>query len=163
MTHCNVIVALSNHILIRINLEGGSTFIINCLHSSNSVLKLISNFAICNHMSTAGEIHKSALDSDSHYNYGDKRDLCWHCLEYKSFIVLFSNCAHSICVQTITIVMFCYFVSFSYLNCVFAFCYFVLMKVDPMELQHCYYCIICILLQLRICASYIHINMEQSI
>ena len=51
--------------------------------------------------------------------------------------------------------MFCYSVSFSYLNCVFAFCYFVLMKVDPMELQHCYYCIICILLHLQICASYI--------
>ena len=40
-------------------------------------------------MSTAGEIHRSALDSDRHYNNRDKRDLFWHCLEYKSFIVLF--------------------------------------------------------------------------
>ena len=54
---------------LHINLEKRFTkFIMKCLSSTNSVVNIISNIAICNPMSTAGKNYRSALDVNGQYN-----------------------------------------------------------------------------------------------
>ena len=53
MTHCDVIVALSDQLPIKVSLERRFIrFIKKCLSSSNSIVNVISQIAICNPMST---------------------------------------------------------------------------------------------------------------
>ena len=69
MTHCDIIEALSNQLPLHINLEKRfTTFIKKCLSSTNSVVNIISNIAICNSMSTAGKNYRSVLDVNGQYN-----------------------------------------------------------------------------------------------
>ena len=69
MTHCDIIAALSNQLTLHINLEKRfRTFIKKCSSSTNSVVNIISNIAICNPMSTAGKNYRSVLDVNGQYN-----------------------------------------------------------------------------------------------
>ena len=69
MTHCDIIVPLSNQLPLHMNLEKRfTTFIKKCLSSTNSVVNIISNIALCNLMSTAGKIFRSVLDVNGQYN-----------------------------------------------------------------------------------------------
>ena len=69
MTHCDIIAALSNQLPLHMNLEKRfTTFIKICLSSTNSVVNIISNIAICNPMSTAGKNYRSVLDVNGQYN-----------------------------------------------------------------------------------------------
>ena len=69
MTHCDIIAALSNQLPLHMNLEKRfTTFIKKCLSSTNSVVNIISNIAICNPMSTAGKNYRSVLDVNGQYN-----------------------------------------------------------------------------------------------
>ena len=69
MTHCDIIVALSNQLPLHMNLEKRfTTFINKCLSSTNSVVNIISNIAICNPVSTAGKKYRSVLDVNGQYN-----------------------------------------------------------------------------------------------
>ena len=55
VTHCDVIAALSDQFPIKVSLERRFIrFIKKCLSSSNSIVNVISQIAICNPMSTAG-------------------------------------------------------------------------------------------------------------
>ena len=54
MTHCDVIAALSDQFPIKV--------------SSNSIVNVISQIAICNPMSTAGKNYRSVLDANGDYN-----------------------------------------------------------------------------------------------
>ena len=53
------------------------TFISKSLSSFSSVFKIISTFAICNPLSTAGKNYRPVLDSDGHYDNKQKR-LDWN-------------------------------------------------------------------------------------
>ena len=69
MIHCGIIVALSNQLPLHINIEKRiATFIKKCLSSTNSVVNIIFNIAICNPMSTAGKNYRSVLDVNGQYN-----------------------------------------------------------------------------------------------
>ena len=69
MTNCDIIAALSNQLPLHMNLEKRfTTFIKKCLSSTNSVVNIISNIAICNPMSTAGKNYRSVLDVNGQYN-----------------------------------------------------------------------------------------------
>ena len=69
MTHCDIIAALSNQLSIHINIEKRfTTFIQKCLSSTNSVVNIFSNIAICNPMSTSGKSYMSVLDVNGQYN-----------------------------------------------------------------------------------------------
>ena len=71
MTHCDTIAALSNQLPLHINPEKRfTTFIKKCLStcSTNSVVNIISNIAICNPMSTADKKYRSVLDVNGQYN-----------------------------------------------------------------------------------------------
>ena len=69
MTHCDIIAALSNQLPLHMNLDKRfTTFIKKCLSSTNSVVNIISNIAICNPMSTAGKNYRSVLDVNGQYN-----------------------------------------------------------------------------------------------
>ena len=69
MTHCDIIAALFNQLPLHMNIEKKITFIKKCLSSTNSVVNIISNIAICNPMSTAGKNYRSVLDVNSQYNH----------------------------------------------------------------------------------------------
>ena len=69
MTHCDVIAALSDQFPIKVSLERRFIrFIKKCLSSSNSIVNVISQIAICNPMSTAGKNYRSVLDANGDYN-----------------------------------------------------------------------------------------------
>ena len=69
MTHCDVIAALSDQFPIKASLERRFIrFIKKCLSSSNSIVNVISQIAICNPMSTAGKNYRSVLDANGDYN-----------------------------------------------------------------------------------------------
>ena len=69
MTHCDVIVALSDQLPIKVSLERRCIRFINkCLSSVNSIVNVISHIAICNPMSTAGKNYGSVLDANGDYN-----------------------------------------------------------------------------------------------
>ena len=69
MTHCDIIAALSNQLPLHMNLEKRfTTFIKKCLSSTNSVVNIISNIAICNPMFTEGKTYRSVLDVNGQYN-----------------------------------------------------------------------------------------------
>ena len=69
MTHCDVIAALSDQFPIKVSLERRCIrFIKKCLSSSNSIVNVISQIAICNPMSTAGNNYRSVLDANGDYN-----------------------------------------------------------------------------------------------
>ena len=61
---------MSNQLPLHMNLEKRfTTFIKKCLSSTNSVVNIISNIAICNPMHvTAGKSYRSVLDVNGHYN-----------------------------------------------------------------------------------------------
>ena len=62
MTHCDVIAALSDQLPIKVSLERiFIRFINKCLSSSNSIVNVISHFAIYNPMSTAGTNYRSVI------------------------------------------------------------------------------------------------------
>ena len=64
-THCNVITALSNQVLLISTLQNRCIrFMSKCLSSSNCILKLISQFAISNPMSAVGKNYRSLKDDD---------------------------------------------------------------------------------------------------
>ena len=68
-THCDIIAALSNQLPLHINIEKRfTTFIKKFLSSTNSVVNIIFNIAICNPMSTAGKNYRSVLDGNGQYN-----------------------------------------------------------------------------------------------
>ena len=63
MTHCDIIAAFYNQLPLHINLEKRFTTVIKkYLSSTNFVVNIISNIAICNPMSTAGKNYRSVLD-----------------------------------------------------------------------------------------------------
>ena len=65
----NVIAALSDQFPIKVSLERRFIrFIKKCLSSSNSIVNVISQIAICNPMSTAGKNYRSVLDANGDYN-----------------------------------------------------------------------------------------------
>ena len=67
--YCDIIAALSNQLPLHMDLENRfTTFIKKCLSSTNSVVSIISNIAICNPMSTAGKNYKSVRDVNGYYN-----------------------------------------------------------------------------------------------
>ena len=67
-SHCTTIHLIAKIINLH-NLEKSFiSFSIKCSFSSNLVLKIILNIAICNSMSTAGKNYKSVLNPDGHYN-----------------------------------------------------------------------------------------------
>ena len=69
MTHCDIIAALSNQLPLHMNLEKRfTTFIKKCLSSTNSVVNIISNIAICNPRSTTGKNYRSVQDVNGQYN-----------------------------------------------------------------------------------------------
>ena len=69
MTQCDVIAALSDQLPIKVSLERRFIrFIKKCLSSSNSIVNVISQIAICNPMSTAGKNYRSVLDANGDYN-----------------------------------------------------------------------------------------------
>ena len=69
MTHCNIIAALSNQLPQHINIEQRfTTFIKKCLSSTNSVVNIIFNIAICKPMSTACKKYRSVRDVNGQYN-----------------------------------------------------------------------------------------------
>ena len=69
MTHCDVSAALSDQFPIKVSLERRFIrFIKKCLSSSNSIVNVISQIAICNPMSTAGKNYRSVLDANGDYN-----------------------------------------------------------------------------------------------
>ena len=69
MTHCDIIAELSNQLTLHINLvKRFTTFIKKCLSSTNFAVNIMSNFAICNPMSTAGKNYRSVLDVYCQYN-----------------------------------------------------------------------------------------------
>ena len=68
MTHCDVFVALSDQLPIKISLEKRFIRFDNkCLSSSNSV-NVISHIAICNPISTTSKNYRSVLDANGDYN-----------------------------------------------------------------------------------------------
>ena len=68
-THCDIIAALSNQLPLHINIEKRfTTFIKKFLSSTNSVVNIIFNIAICNPMSTAGKNYRSVIDGNGQYN-----------------------------------------------------------------------------------------------
>ena len=80
-THCDIIVALSNQLPLHINIEKRfTTFINKFLSSTNSVVNIIFNIAICNPMSTAGKNYRSVLDGNNNsqlihdWNLNSERD-----------------------------------------------------------------------------------------
>ena len=70
MTHCDKIAALSDQFPIKVSLERFIRFIKKCLSSSNSIVNVISQIAICNPMSTAGKNYRWVLDANGDYNCG---------------------------------------------------------------------------------------------
>ena len=69
MIHCDIIAELSNQLTLHINLEKKfTTFIKKYVSSTNFAVNIMSNFAICNPMSTAGKNYRSVLDVYCQYN-----------------------------------------------------------------------------------------------
>ena len=63
-THCDLIITLSNHLLLFIALKKRFiSFIDKCLASSNSIVKCISHFAIHSPMSSTGHTFRDSVNS----------------------------------------------------------------------------------------------------
>ena len=64
-THCNIIISLSNQFPLILSLKKRFIkFIRNCLVCQNNIVKIISQFAICNPMSNTDSNYRGTLDSD---------------------------------------------------------------------------------------------------
>ena len=68
-THCDLITAVSNQILLIFSLKKICIqFISACLSTSNCIVKIITEIAICNPMSCSGDNYRELLDGQGTLN-----------------------------------------------------------------------------------------------
>ena len=68
-THCDLITAVSNQIPLILSLKKRCiTFISACLSTSNCIVKIITEIAICNLMSCSGDNYRELLDGQGTLN-----------------------------------------------------------------------------------------------